>query len=361
MEKKFKFKKICPLLLCICSVIMGIGYASVNSVILDISGKVTSEIQKGVFITDVTYYESTEVNKDSSSIKSYYGTMINGVIKLQNNDNSSITYSVTVYNNSNDIYIYDGIKYQNDKEFYSNSNIVVESSGIDLKERLLPNQSKTFTIKFHYLNNKLQSNNELSYYINTSFKKLEKYSIIYNNIDNTSSLPTEIIEGESLNITFQVTYPKKLEITMDGNSLTLNKDYTYNSGNLKISNVTGDIVISNGDNSSSSLPDKKDLVITFHSQGGDTSGGTYNYAFTLKNATSKNSTHWVIYILVPSDTKISSSWGCSASVENGVLIIKDANWNGTISAGSSAGYVAGIIFTTSDSSVLPFKYASEIS
>ena len=106
-----------------------------------------------------------------------------------------------------------------------------------------------------------------------------------------------------------------------------------------------------------SLPDGKDFDVTFHNQGGSISD-KYNYAVTIKNITTTAATGWVIYILVPDDTKISSSWGCTAVVENGMLIITDAGWNGSISAGSSQGYAAGFAFTTSDSSVLPFKYTA---
>ena len=49
-KKKCLERKI-SLLLIIASIIMGIGYASVNSIIWDISGNLLSKLQEDVFIT----------------------------------------------------------------------------------------------------------------------------------------------------------------------------------------------------------------------------------------------------------------------------------------------------------------------
>ena len=54
------------------------------------------------------------------------------------------------------------------------------------------------------------------------------------------------------------------------------------------------------------LPEGKDFDVTFHEI--NVSGTTYNYEVSLKNITNTASTQWKIYILVPSDTKLSTTW-----------------------------------------------------
>ena len=104
------------------------------------------------------------------------------------------------------------------------------------------------------------------------------------------------------------------------------------------------------------LPEGKDFDVTFHEI--NVSGTTYNYEVSLKNITNTASTQWKIYILVPSDTKLSTTWGCSGVIENGILIVTSSNWNGSIAAGAEAGHTAGFTFITSDNSVIPLKYTA---
>lgn len=104
------------------------------------------------------------------------------------------------------------------------------------------------------------------------------------------------------------------------------------------------------------LPEGKDFDVTFHDNGGW--GDTYNYAISLKNLTTTASKGWIIYILVPSDTTILSNSGCDAKIENGMLILTNASHNGEVGGSGSASWIAYFKISTSDSSVMPFKYTA---
>ena len=88
------------IMILISTLIMGIGYASVNSITGEITGTVIAESQTGVFITDVIYASDVDANSKTSEIQNYLGTMMKSRIELSNSNSSSeITYKVIIYNN----------------------------------------------------------------------------------------------------------------------------------------------------------------------------------------------------------------------------------------------------------------------
>lgn len=101
-KKKTKVpNRIYLILLVISTLFMSIGYATVNSVILSVEGTTTAEIPTGVFITKTNYVSDVNANIENCQIISTYQTMMNSNITLSNEDpNSSITYSITLYNSS---------------------------------------------------------------------------------------------------------------------------------------------------------------------------------------------------------------------------------------------------------------------
>lgn len=111
-----------------------------------------------------------------------------------------------------------------------------------------------------------------------------------------------------------------------------------------------------GQSGSSDLPEGNDFEVTFYDQG--STDGTLTVHMSIKNTTSKDCKNWTIYVKVPSDTTVSSSWGCNASVENGILTIKDAGWNGSIAAGGTQSYTAGVTLKSSEAITLPLTYTS---
>lgn len=69
---------------------------------------------------------------------------------------------------------------------------------------------------------------------------------------------------------------------------------------------------------------------------------------SAKNNTSKDLEGWTIKISVPSGTEISSSWNGDFTVSGGYIIIKPADYNGTIGAGATLSDIGLIIKTTGE-------------
>lgn len=150
-----------PIFLLVVICLLGIGYASVNVISLDVSGTLGALSHKNVYITNVVDEHGNEINGF------YSGTLLKSTIELDSNDlESSKTYIITVYNNTNNKYKYSSIICdQTDSMFYSNTDIEYNISEISEDEKIEPNSSKTFKITFKYkenlteiINNTLTSN-----------------------------------------------------------------------------------------------------------------------------------------------------------------------------------------------------------
>ena len=70
----------------------------------------------------------------------------------------------------------------------------------------------------------------------------QQLSVIYMNMDNSSSYPNTVGYMGTYSYTFSIP-PVIQSITMGGNALVLNTDYTYTNGTLTIPDVTGNLVI----------------------------------------------------------------------------------------------------------------------
>jgi hypothetical protein len=75
---------IFSILFCIATLFMGIGYASINSISLNVSGEMFAKVQEGIFITDVNYNGelSNNISVTDSKINSSYQTNFNSSIIL---------------------------------------------------------------------------------------------------------------------------------------------------------------------------------------------------------------------------------------------------------------------------------------
>ena len=62
--------------------LMGIGYASINSITGEIEGTVIAEVQSGVFITNIEYVSDVDANINTSKIEYYIGTMMQSTVEL---------------------------------------------------------------------------------------------------------------------------------------------------------------------------------------------------------------------------------------------------------------------------------------
>ncbi len=154
-------------LLIIALLIVGIGYASINSVILEMAGTVRAEVPKNVFITNVEYVSDVDANTTNSKIKNYLGTMMQSTVELsKTNPNSEIIYKVTVYNNSTKTGTFLDVIY--DQANYDNQDIVyeIQDTGFKIDDTIAPKEKKDILIKFKYKDSTLATNNVLNSYLN---------------------------------------------------------------------------------------------------------------------------------------------------------------------------------------------------
>jgi len=144
------YNKLYPIFLLIATFFMGIGYAAINSISLNIEGTAIANYPKGLFISEVNYIESANNENDKSEIIKAYQTTLNSEIVLtEDNPSSYITYNVIIKNNTNNNYRYIETIY--DKEFYNNKNITFEISNISYGDKIKSGNSLNIKITFKYI------------------------------------------------------------------------------------------------------------------------------------------------------------------------------------------------------------------
>ncbi len=201
--KKVKISKniLLMLSLLIATIIMGIGYASIESITGEIEGKAIADAQSGVFITDVEYVSDVDANIANCEINNFLGTMLNTTIELsKTNPNSKIKYKVKVYNNSSEMVPFEGVIY--DDEFYDNAEITFEitEEGFQIGEMIEPNETKEVFIIFKYKNaeaGEVSENNVLRSYLNLKMTEPNRMVLASSATGNylTSSVTREKIES----------------------------------------------------------------------------------------------------------------------------------------------------------------------
>ena len=250
---RIKNNTLLLIMILISTLIMGIGYASVNSITGEITGTVIAESQTGVFITDVIYASDVDANSKTSEIQNYLGTMMKSRIELSNSNSSSeITYKVIIYNNSNCEYGFEGVIYGD--EFYDNKNITFSITGITKGDIIKPKEEKKITITFKYKDGKISENNILNSYLNFKFTTIyriaiqnnEPYNVTYNGKEQKWVPIVTDINGKILteNIDYTVSYNTtnfidagEIEVTIIGQNNyvgTITKKYTIEKAPLKV-------------------------------------------------------------------------------------------------------------------------------
>ena len=93
------------------------------------------------------------------------------------------------------------------------------------------------------------------------------YSVTYNNITLDNTEPTTIIANANYSHTF-TNAPNSVTVTMGGNTLTENTDFTYSNGQLTINNVTGNLVITgvSGNNYTITVDSSNQSGVSFNLQ-----------------------------------------------------------------------------------------------
>lgn len=223
-------------LILIATLFIGIGYAAINSVALDISGTAIAQKYEGLFIAEVEFEEAKNENVEKMDNISTFETILNSKVTLSSGDTQSyISYLVTVYNNTDDIYYYTGTVF--DESFYDNEDIIYTVYNLNENNLLESNKKMVFEVVFEYKDSILSSNNVLNSYIKFCFSKA--YVITYTNIAG-DNLPKYAIENEDLSITFNNNIPADVKIYIDDVSTN---NYTYIDDTLTIPNVEGKIEI----------------------------------------------------------------------------------------------------------------------
>ena len=196
-------KSIYPILILIVCFIMGIGYATLNTVSLQITGQGVALLQKGVFITDVSYSTSKGIDILQSNINATSGTVLNSSISLSPTDSTSyVTYTITILNNYNYKVYFNGTSYSND--FYDNENIIFELSDNLVEGMMLdPHTYITFDITFKYKSgvSPNQNNCILNSYINFNFPSVAVLQAT--SYSDSTKFRSETYKQKIKNITFQ--------------------------------------------------------------------------------------------------------------------------------------------------------------
>lgn len=216
LNNKLKLNFIILGVIILTTFFLATGYATLESVTLDVDGEVTALPQSEIFISDIIYNSNVNTNPENSKINQYYQTLMQSTVVLGNNNDSSITYTVTLYNNGDGPYTFKEVEYM--QELYDNPNIVFELNGLKKWDVVLSKESVTCTITFHYLNNVPVDNNILNSYLNFRFMKgtIEDTNIITSN-------QKEIIYNANLenDIQFEVTnnndFSVEINLTVDNN------------------------------------------------------------------------------------------------------------------------------------------------
>ncbi len=244
-------KKYFPILILVATIILGVGYASINNILLEITGDLTAKLTQSVVITDIEVYEKVSASNKNPIADE---TLIQDTITLSSNPTESsstkLTYKINVYNNSNYDMGYDSTIYDTgmSSEFYSNPNIIFEVKQLTSDNQIidypktskLPSKSEvTLLLTFKYKDGvtPTEENNTLKFFVNLIYKKW--YSVTYKNIEN-STLPEGILENDTLTVNLSNDIPINLGVERTNKVST---DYSYNNNILTLNNVTGPVIV----------------------------------------------------------------------------------------------------------------------
>ena len=146
----------------IATLFIGIGYASINSVSLDIKGTSKAKSQDDIYITEVNSMSGSNTLSNVSN----EGTLLTSRITLENDKDSTINIKVILYNSTNNDYIFKDIIYA--EELYNNSNI---KFSFDKKDEIIE-AGKTLEVNltFYYENYNSEVLNFLESTLNFKFE-----------------------------------------------------------------------------------------------------------------------------------------------------------------------------------------------
>ena len=189
-NKLFYFSTM--ILLCIV-IFLSVGFSAFQNDLSVENISATVRIDKDIRVMKVGV-DST--NEATSYSEDYNVSNISGSIGL-NNINSYVIYDVDIYNLGN---VTMGIS----SASIDNENLKFEFLDYNLKDKICENNhcslgmKKTLKIKVSYKDETNINNGENKFVLSFKFGRI--FNITYYNITNSDKFPTEIIEGDTLNL-----------------------------------------------------------------------------------------------------------------------------------------------------------------
>ena len=176
---KNNFYRLFSILFVAATLFMGVGYASINSISLNVNGGALAQVQEKLFITEVNYNEnlSTNVLITDSKINSAYQTNLDSSIVLTSNADSQITYDITIYNSNDVSFVFTGVDYSLGVDTYSNENIGFKLANLTEGTIINAKDDITFSITFYYKDSSAISDVKLDSILNFRFE-LNKYIVV---------------------------------------------------------------------------------------------------------------------------------------------------------------------------------------
>ena len=167
--------KIFPILILVATIFMSVGYASINSIIINISGEVIAKEQDGIFITEIEYIErSDSLPNENYSISYADNTILKSLVTLEPDDlTSEVSLKISFCNSTEDDYVFKDVVYAEEltdevDDVYSNSNIVYT---FDKKNEIITKNGGTLEviITFKYSDINESTSNILNSILNFKF------------------------------------------------------------------------------------------------------------------------------------------------------------------------------------------------
>lgn len=231
--KKIFSNNIYLTLIALATLFMSIGYASINSITMDIVGLASIASPEGIYISSVTVDE--ENTQGGVNVSNDIGdTFINSNIILENNLSSNLTIVVEICNKYSDDRIFNSLNYLDpnsdlidDPTFstmYTNKDIIIdEQSYSAFIGTILPsNDCINVPIKFKYSSDiETVTNNSLNINMNFKFDTIETYS---SNISYQISSNSGTFASASTQLDYELTVINNNPYPIKFNTLGSNTD-----------------------------------------------------------------------------------------------------------------------------------------
>lgn len=207
--------KLYLVLILIATIFMSVGYASINSVILEVSGSITAISPEGLFISSVVVDDENTINGINETNVAN-NTFLSSKIALGNELTSTLTIIVNICNKYSDDRIFNSLRYLDLTEeelegnlelsnLYSNNDIVIDESSFSslVGTKLASNSCMDIPVTFKYDENlETITNNVLDLAMNFKFDDLDEYA---SNITYAINSTTGTFENKDSQLNYEIT------------------------------------------------------------------------------------------------------------------------------------------------------------